>query len=90
MKVDPGDYDLMGLHWKGHYMDPCVPFGMRQGSQIFQRLSNAVMFVIHQKGYVVIDYIDDYVGGGVPSVASASYVTLLDLMSDLGLTVRSL
>ena len=87
VKVDPGDYDLMGLHWKGHYVDSCVAFGTRHGSQIFQRLSDAVRFVMRQKGYAVIDYIDDYVGVGIPSVASASYVTLLDLMSDLGLTV---
>ena len=35
----------------------------------------------------MLDYIDDYVGVGVLSVAHASYVTLLDLMSQLGLTV---
>ena len=35
----------------------------------------------------MLDYIDDYVGVGVPSVAHASYVALLDLMSHLGLTV---
>ena len=26
---------------------------------------------MHQKGFPIIDYIDDYVGMGVPSVASA-------------------
>ena len=35
----------------------------------------------------MLDYINDYVGVGVPSVAHASYVALLDLMSQLGLTV---
>ena len=39
---------------------------------------------MRQKGYVIIDYIDDYVGVGVPS---ASYVALIDLMNDLGLTI---
>ena len=42
VKVDPGDYDLLGLEWNGHYVDPCVPFGTRHGSQIFQRLSRQV------------------------------------------------
>ena len=27
VKVDPGDYDLLGLEWGGHYVDTCVPFG---------------------------------------------------------------
>ena len=35
----------------------------------------------------MLDYIDDYIGVGVPSVTHASYVMLLDLMSQLGLTV---
>ena len=37
VKVDPADYDLFGLEWQGAYLDTCVPFGLRHGSQIFQR-----------------------------------------------------
>ena len=87
VKVDPGDYDLLGLEWNGHYVDTCVPFWIRHGSQIFQRLSDAVRYVMHQKGFTMIDYIDDYVGMGVPSVAWESFHALLDLMTQLGLTV---
>ena len=86
VKVDPGDYDLLGLHWDAHYVDSCVPFGTRHGSQIFQRLSDAVRFIMHQKGFMMLDYIDDYIGVGIPSVAHASYSALLDVMSHLGLT----
>ena len=68
VKVDPGDNDLLGLHWRHAYVDTCVPFGTRHGSQIFQRLSDAVRHIMRQKGFRVIDYIDDYVGFGVPSV----------------------
>ena len=42
--------------------------------------------MMRRKGFPIIDYIDDYVGVGVPSVASDA--TLLHLMSDLGLTVN--
>ena len=87
VKVDPGDYDLLGLYWEGHYVNSCVPFGTRHGSQIFQHLSDAVRFIMRQKGFTMLDYIDDYVGVGVPSVVHASYVALLELMSRLGLTV---
>ena len=83
VKVDPGDYDLLGLEWNGHYVDTCIPFGTRHGSQIFQRLS----IKIRQKGFTIIDYIDDYVRVGVPSVIWASFHTLLDLMMQLGLMV---
>ena len=27
VKVDPGDYNLLGLHWRHTYVDTCVPFG---------------------------------------------------------------
>ena len=40
-----------------------------------------------QRGFCVIDYIDDYVGVGVPDVASASFASLFKLMNDLGLTI---
>ena len=85
IKIDRGDYDLLGLVWKGHYVNSCVPFGTSHGSQIFQCLNNAVRFIMHQKGFQLIDYIDDYIG--VTSVTRASCIALHDLMSDLGLTV---
>ena len=87
VKVDPGDYDLLWLEWHGHYIDTCILFGTRHGSQIFQRLSDGVRFAMRQKGFTVIDYIDDYVGVGVPSVADASYAALIDLMNEFGLTI---
>ena len=52
VKVDPGEYDGLGLHWNGHYIDFCIVFGI-----------------------------------GVLSVAHVLYIALLDLMSDLGLTM---
>ena len=27
VKIDPGDYDLLGLNWNGVYLDTCLPFG---------------------------------------------------------------
>ena len=84
VKVDPGDYDLLGLHWRHAYVNMCVPFGTRHGSQICQHPSDAVRYIMRQRGFRIID---DYVGFGVPSVAHASFVSLFDLMKQLGLTV---
>ena len=36
---------------------------------------------------MVINYIDDYLGVGVPDAASRSYQFLIDLMNRLGLTI---
>ena len=87
VRIDPGDYDLLGLHWHDSYVDTCLPFGTRHGSQIFQHLSDAVHHVMCQRGFCIIDYIDDYVGVSIPDVASASFASLFSLMNELGLTI---
>ena len=87
VKVDPGDYNLLGLQWNGMYIDTCLPSGMCHGSQIFQHLSDAVCYIMHQNGHCIIDYIDNYVGVGVPDIASKSFHFLIDLLSRLGLTI---
>ena len=43
--------------------------------------------MMRQEGFCVIDYIDDYIGVGVLSVANVSYHFLLNLMERLGLSV---
>ena len=65
----------------------CVLFGMHHGRKISQRVSDAVCFMMRQSGYTMIDYIDDYIRMGIPSVASMSYEFLLQLMQCLGLIV---
>ena len=89
MRIDPGDYDLLGLHWRDTYVDTCLPFGTWHGRQIFQHLSDAVHHVMCQRGFCVIDYTDDYVRVGVLDVARASFVSLFKLMNDLGLTISN-
>ena len=85
--MDPGDYDLLGLHWCHTYVDMCIPFRICHGSQIFRRLSDAVHYIMRQRGFGVIDYIDDYVGFIIPHFACSSFLSLFDLMKDLGLTI---
>ena len=39
---------------------------------------------------IVIDYVDDYVGVGVPSIANVSYAALIELMKDLTISQKKL
>ena len=57
IKVDSGDYHLLGLKWHGFNM--CVPFWMRHRSQMFQCLSVSIRYIMHYRGFPMIDYIDD-------------------------------
>ena len=63
VKIDPFDFDLLGLRWRDvTYVDTCLPFGSRHGMQIFQRISDAVRFIMRRDGYDVINYVDDFIG----------------------------
>ena len=46
-----------------------------------------VVFMMRRAGHSVINYIDDYVGFGIPSDAKSSYDHLYDLLDRLGLTI---
>ena len=69
LKIDPLDYDLLGLYW----VDMCLLFGSRHGSQLFQHVSDAVRFALHRQGFCCINYINDFIGFGTPDVAQKSF-----------------
>ena len=73
IKVDPLDYDILGLSWHHVCVDTCVAFGTKHASQIFQRCSDTVHYIMRQNGHRIVGYIDDYVWFSVPSEASASF-----------------
>ena len=46
IKLNPRDYNLLGLFLNGIYYDSCLPFGFKHGSGIFQRMSDAVTYIM--------------------------------------------
>ena len=56
IKIDPGDYNLLGLHFKSYYIDTCLPFGFSHGSAMFQQLSDAIRYIMLNQGYQVTNY----------------------------------
>ena len=87
IKVDPADYDLLGLYWNGHFLDTCVPFGSRHGTQIFQRVSDAIRYVIRCHGYKIMNYVDDFFGVGTPCHARDAFDCLYTVLNALGLSI---
>ena len=76
IKLDPGDYNLLGLTWcQNVYVDTCLPFGSHHRTQIFQHLSDAVCHFMCRDGYVILNYIDDFIGVGVLSVVHVLMIT---------------
>ena len=89
IKVDPGDIDLLGFKNENKYfLDFSVAFGYRNGSQIFQRCTDAIRFIMSQHGFHHLhDYIYDLIYTGLPSEIHASYNFLQHLLSQLGLDI---
>ena len=75
-------------HLDQYFIDRSVPFGYRNGSQIFQRCSDAIRFTMQQHGFPhLFNYIDDLIYTGLPSNIHASFRFLLKLLQDLGLDI---
>ena len=87
VKLDPIDYDLLGLRHDRHFLDTCLLFGYRNGSAIFQCISDAVRHMMRRRHFDVINYIDDILGIDVPSKIDASFDTLRQLLRDLGFDI---
>ena len=87
VKIDPADYKYLGLHFQDYFLDSCLPFSFRHGSAIFQRLSDAVRYIMGTRGHNVTNYIDDIIGYAVKSQAQASFDNLYNLLQDLGFKI---
>ena len=85
--IDPGDLDLLGLYWESYFLDFSLPFGFKHGSSIFQRISDAVRYIMSQEGHSVWNYIDDFLCISVPSKIEKTYTRLQELLAELGLSV---
>ena len=88
IKINPRDYDLLGLEWgNASFIDTCLPFGNRHGTQIFQRVSDTVRYVMRQKGVRIINYVNDFVGVATPDVARRSFDALRAVLDEFGLDI---
>lgn len=69
LPADPLDYPLLGIWWDGqYYLDTAIGFGLRTGSMICQRVTNAVGYIM-KKVYAAdtLQYVDDCVGAEISS-----------------------
>ena len=89
LKVDPGDLDLLGLRHHSYFIDQSVPFGYRHGSVFFEKVTDSIRYIMRQQGYShLYNYVDDLIYCGLPSNIHQSFETLLQLLTQLGLTIN--
>ena len=86
LRICPLDYPLLGLTHNGQFwFDTGVAFGARSGALFCQRWTDAIVFIMSQKGYVCSNYLDDLRGLSLDyDDACAGYYCLGALLSLLG------
>ena len=91
IKIDPSDIDLLGFKIENQYfLDRSVAFGFRHGSQIFQRCTDAIRYIMADHGFPTLwNYIDDLIYTGLPSQIHKSFAFLQQLLQDLGLQISA-
>ena len=63
LRVDPLDYPLLGIQYKGQtYIDICPSFGCRCSGAAQQRVSNALSYIMASQGQCLLAYVDDFAG----------------------------
>ena len=61
--VNPADYYLLDMHWKGnYYVDCCLPMGLARSCRTFEILSTALEWVSRNKLNIphIIHILDDF------------------------------
>ena len=89
--VHPVDRPLLGMRWKGSvFIDCALPFGLRSAPKIFSALADALIWIVHTKGFPLsMHYLDDFLLLDPPNsqTCAAALVTTQQLCKELGVSV---
>ena len=86
--VHPDDYELLGMCWEGeYYYDKVLPFGLRSAPSIFNKLSDALEWILLNKCKIsfVCHILDDFLliepPAAMPPFDSTCQQSLTDMLS---------
>ena len=81
--VRPEDWNLLGIKWRQQfYIDTCLPFGLRSAPFLFNRLSDAIHWILqHSYGVThLLHYLDDFFTAG-PADTNVCHNNLTAMLS---------
>ena len=88
LAIDPGDIDLLGLHWRQYFIELSLVFGYKRGSDLFQRLSDSIRYIMASEGFYILNYLDDHLIFGPKDKCQKGFNRLTNLLKELGLTIN--
>jgi len=85
-RSDVSSYSLLVIEWEGqYYVDISIPFGLRTGALICQKVTNAFAYIMTKYGVDIVNYIDDLAGCNNPEAAQSDYALVRSTAKALGL-----
>ena len=91
--VHPSDRPLLGMQWQNQlFIDKSLPFGLRSAPKIFCALSDALEWILRQRGISsCVHYIDDFltVGAGASEECQHNLGLITTLCEELGVPLAS-
>ena len=89
LRVDPFEYDALGLTWDGKsYIDISIPMGMKTGSALCQRTTDVIRHIMQSKNVRVYNYIDNVICVHQHHNARQEFDALYSLFEFLGLPIN--
>ena len=81
----PSSWPLMGIYWQGAVLfDKTTMMGSRSAPYCCQRTTSFIRHIMNNLNYFVANYVDDFMGLETAQKIWSSYITLGNLLRDLG------
>ena len=85
LPVCPGDYSFLGWRWRGYmYFDITMPMGLTSAAFCCQRTTNAIAHAFRNKGFFVVNYLDDFGSAESAIDAHNSFECMKDVFFMMG------
>ena len=88
LPIDPCDISMLGLHWDQYFVELSLVFEFKRGSDLFQRLSDSIRFIMAQEGHYILNYLDDHLIFGDKTGCDRGFARLTQLLGELGFTIN--
>lgn len=84
LNIDPFDYSLLGMYWKGLFFFDCnSPMGLRSAAIFCQRTTNCIKYIHNSRGFWLMAYQDDLNGAEPNSRVQEAFASLGTLLTQL-------
>ena len=87
LPVDMGDVHVLGYRWEGGmFFDLVLPMGLKSSAFCCQKVTNLIRHIQEDKGFDLVNFLDDFGGCEKWDLASEAFLSLGDTLQQAGLS----